>query len=256
MWERREFTLAIPQAELQAQHRNTVLGNLWHLLDPLIQVAVYYLVFHKLLDITRGVDNIVGFLAVGVFIWHFTMKSTKSGARSITSNEGLLRAVSFPRAILPVSAVSAELMAFSYALVAMFGAVALLTEAVPGWTWLLIVPIVAIQTAFNLGLAMFFARVADRFRDILQVLPYTLRVTGYASGVIFPIELRLRDLPSLRAVMDYNPAYVFLKTARGAILDNVAPTPREWAVLAAWSVGMLVIGFLFFLGREHEYGRA
>ncbi|MPZ73400.1 MAG: ABC transporter permease [Nitriliruptorales bacterium] len=255
MWERREFATAIPRAELQAQHRNTVLGSLWHLLDPFIQVAVYWLVFAKILGVTRGVDNIVGFLAIGVFMWHFTTKAVKSGAKSITSNEGLVRAISFPRAILPLTAVLAEFFAFGFAMVAMFVAV-LITGEVPGWTWLLIVPLVGIQLVFNLGFGLLFARVADHFRDILQVLPYTLRIIGYMSGVLFPIERRLRNLPELRGVMDYNPAYLFMKTARAAILDNAAPTPREWGVMAIWAVGALLVGFLFFLGREHEYGRA
>lgn len=255
IWERRQLAIAIPQAEMQSQHRNTVLGNVWHLLDPIFLVGIYYVVFGLLLDISRGVDNLVGFLAIGVFIWHFTTKAVKQGAKSITSNEGLVRSISFPRAILPLSAVSAEFMAFLYALVAMFGVV-LLTGEVPNWTWLLIVPIVLIQLVFNVGLALFFARVTDHFRDVLQVLPYSLRIIGYMSGVLFPIERRLEDLPTLRMIMEYNPAYVFMKTARGAVLDDVLPTGQEWAVMVGWSVGLLILGFFFFLGREHEYGRA
>lgn len=255
IWERRQLAIAIPQAEMQSQHRNTVLGNVWHLLDPIFLVGIYYVVFGLLLDVSRGVDNLVGFLAIGVFIWHFTTKSVRQGAKSITSNEGLVRSISFPRAILPLAAVSAEFMAFLYALIAMFAAV-LLTGEVPAWTWLLIGPIVLVQMVFNLGLALFFARVADHFRDVLQVLPYSLRVMGYVSGVLFPIEQRLDELPRLRAAMEFNPAYVFMKTARGAVLDDVLPTAMEWAVMCGWAAGLLLVGFLFFLGREHEYGRA
>ena len=257
LWERREFAIAIPRAELHAQHRNTALGNLWHLLDPAIQVLVYWLVFAKILGVTRGIEggNIVGFLAIGVFVWHFTTKSVRQGAKSITSNEGLVRAIAFPRALLPASVVMAELYAFGYALVAMFAAV-IITGEVPHWAWLVIVPILMIQVVFNLGLALMFARMADSFRDILQILPYTLRIVGYMSGVLFPIEKRLEQLPELAIAMDYNPAYLFMKTARDAILYDRLPLARHWAVLAAWAVGLLIIGFLFFLGREHEYGRA
>ena len=257
LWERREFAIAIPRAELHAQHRNTALGNLWHLLDPAIQVLVYWLVFAKILGVTRGIEggNIVGFLAIGVFVWHFTTKSVRQGAKSITSNEGLVRAIAFPRALLPASVVMAELYAFGYALAAMFVAV-IITGEVPHWTWLVIVPILLIQVVFNLGLALMFARMADSFRDILQILPYTLRIIGYMSGVLFPIEKRLDQLPELAIVMDYNPAYLFMRTARDAILYDRLPLARHWAVLVAWAVGLLIIGFLFFLGREHEYGRA
>lgn len=255
MWDRREFALAIPRAQLQAQHRNNVLGGLWHLLDPFMLIGIYYLIFGKLLGVTRGTDNLVGFLAIGVFAWHFTTKSVRQAAKSITSNEGLVRAIAFPRAILPLAAVIAEFMAFLYALVAMF-IVVLLTGETPSWHWLVVVPIVGVQFLFNMGAGMFFARVADHFRDVLQVLPYTLRVIGYMSGVLFPIERRLRQLPTLETIMDYNPAYLIMEIPRQAILDNQAPTFKQWGVLAAWAVVLMLIGFFFFLGREHEYGRA
>lgn len=254
IWARREFAVEIPRAALQAQHRNTVLGGLWHLLDPIILVGVYYVVFGIVLDVSRGVDNLVGFLAIGVFVYHFTTKSLRAGSKSITSNEGLVRAIAFPRAILPLSQVMAEFLALGYALIAMF-AVVLATGEEPAWTWLLIFPIIVIQFVFNLGAAMFFARLADHFRDITQVLPYTLRIIGYMSGVFIPMERRLADYPELLTLMQWNPFFLIMEMPREAILDNVVPPARDWAVFAAWGVVSLIIGFAFFLRREHEYGR-
>lgn len=254
LWDRRQFAMAIPAAELQAQHRNTALGNLWHLLDPLFSVAIWWLLFGVILNVTRGVDNVVGFLAIGVFVFHFTMKSVKSGARSITSNEGLLRAISFPRAILPLSVVFAEFLALGYALSAMF-VVVLLTGERPALTWLLIVPMLFFQFLFNAGLTLFMARLADHFRDVVQIAPYWMRVWGMLSGIFYPVARRLADRPRLFAVMQVNPAYLFMELPRRAILDNAAPTAREWITLAVWAVATLIIGFLFFVARENEYGR-
>lgn len=256
LWARREFAVAIPEAQLRARNRNTVLGNLWHLLDPLLMVGIYYLVFGVILDVSRGVDNFVGFLAIGVFVFHFTSKSVRAGAKSLTTNEGLVRSISFPRAILPLSVVLSELASLLFAFVAMYGVV-LLTGEEPGWTWLLLAPIVALQLLFNVGLALFMARVTSHFRDVLQVLPYTLRVWGYLSGVFYDPVVRLSDRhPVLLSVLELNPAYLFMHLARQAILQNSAGTLRQWGLLAAWSVVTLVAGFFFFLRREHEYGRA
>ena len=133
LWDRREFAMEIPRAELQAQHRHTALGGFWHLLDPLISVGIWWLLFGVILNVTRGVDNVVGFLAIGVFAWHFTMRSIKQGSRAITSNEGLLRSISFPRAILPLSVVLAEVISLGYALIAMF-AIVLITGEELSWT--------------------------------------------------------------------------------------------------------------------------
>jgi teichoic acid transport system permease protein len=254
LWERRHFAMAIPSAQLQAQHRNTVLGGLWHLLDPMVNVLVWWLMFGVILDVTRGVDNLIGFLAVGVFVFQFTTSSVKSGGRALSSNEGLIRAISFPRAILPMSVVLSELMSLMYAFIAMFGIV-LVTGETPSWTWFAIVPIILLQLPFNAGLALAMARIGDRFRDVLQVLPYGLRVWGILSGMIAPIERRLGDHPALLAIMTFNPAFLYMDMARSAILDNELPPASQWLTITAWGVGMLVVGFLFFLQREQEYGR-
>lgn len=254
LWDRRQLAMAIPSAELQAQHRNTALGGLWHLLDPLISVGIWWLLFGVILNVTRGVDNVVGFLAIGVFAYHFTMRSVKAGTRAITSNEGLLRAISFPRAILPLSVVFAEVMTLGYALAAMY-TVVLITGEEPGWTWGLVFPVFFFQFLFNTGLALFMARMADHLRDLTQLVPYGLRVWGMLSGVFYPVTKRLEGHPLLFDIMQFNPAYLFMELPRRAILDNAAPTAQQWSILIAWSIVMLVVGFFFFLRRENEYGR-
>jgi teichoic acid transport system permease protein len=254
LWERRQFAMAIPRAQLQAQHRDTALGGVWHLVDPLISVGIWWLLFGQILQVNRGVDNLVGFLAVGVFAYHFTQNSAKQGARSIISNENLVRAISFPRAILPLSVVFAEFMSLGYAFSAMF-VIVLFTGETPSWTWLLLAPMVFFQLLFNAGFAMAFARLGDHFRDIAQMVPYGVRVWGMLSGVFFPVEDRLKDHPALFEVMQYNPAYLFMHLPREAILYNNAPTAREWLTLGIWGVAALVLGFLFFVRRENQYGR-
>ena len=254
IWARREFALEIPRAELSAPHRNTVLGGLWHVLNPLMLVGVYYVIFGIFVRSDRGIDNFVGFLAVGVFVFHFTTKSAQAGARSIIGNEGLLRAVSFPRAILPISVVLSEFAALLYAMTAMF-AIVLMTGERPGWTWLLIAPISLLQLFFNLGLAMFVARLADHFRDILQVVPYTLRIWGYASGVFYDPLQRAAEYPALIGIIKANPAFLYMHLSRRALLDNAPPTLQEWAVLAGWGLAACLGGLLFFVAKEHHYGR-
>jgi teichoic acid transport system permease protein len=253
LWARREFALAIPSAELAAEHSNMVLGGLWHLLNPLIQILVYYLIFGVILGVDRGVDNFIGFLAVGVFIFHFTSRSFTAGARSITSNESLLRTISFPRAILPIAAVLSELASFGYALIAMVG-VLLVTGETVSWHWLLIIPVIILQMLFNTGAACFMARTSTHFRDIQQVLPFVLRMWLYTSGVMWPIS-RLTDVrPDLLWIMELNPAYAFMELTRFAVLENEVGPANLWWSAGLWAVGSLTLGFTFFRARENDYG--
>lgn len=253
LWLRRELAIAIPSAELHAAHRNTVLGGAWHVLNPILQIAVYYLIFGLIIGADRGVENFIGFLAIGVFVFHFTSRSLTAGAKSITSNEPLMRSISFPRAILPMAAVFSEFAAFGYAAVTMV-AVVLLTGETLWWTWLLIVPITALQLLFNLGAAFFMARLSSHFRDIQQVLPFVLRMWLYLSGVLWPISRLVEKAPDLVWLMDLNPAFAYMQLVRAATMDNELGPPQLWLSATAWAVGSLILGFIFFRARENEYG--
>lgn len=263
IWRRREFAWAVPLNELRAQNMDTVLGNLWHLLNPLLLVGVYWVVFGAILDISAsdrapGLPDIpyVAFLAIGVFLFQYSQKCTIQGAKSIVSNVGLIRSMQFPRAILPLSAVIQETIALMPALVLMF-IVVLIFGVTPNPAWLLIIPIVMLQAVFNLGAAMYVARFTDYFRDLQNVLPYVFRLLFYLSGVIFPAERFLTEengLEQYLVLFDINPLYAFITAARDAILQG-AVDPILWISMTVWSVVLVVTGFFYFRADEHRYGR-
>ena len=254
IWNRREFAWAVPLNELRAQNMDTVLGNLWHLLNPLLLVGVYWLVFGTILDVSnRGLPGIpyVAFLSVGIFLFQYSQKCTIQGAKSIVGNVGLIRSMQFPRAILPLSAVIQETVALMPALGLMF-VVVILSGIPPSPLWIALVPLVALQALFNLGTAFFVARFTDYFRDLQNVLPYVFRLLFYVSGIIFPAT---RFVPEEYLILfDVNPWYAFVTAARDIIL-MAEIDPWRWLSAFAWTVVMLVSGFFYFRANEHRYGR-
>ena len=254
IWNRREFAWAVPVNELRAQNMDTVLGNLWHLLNPMMLVGVYWLVFDLILDVTeRGLPGIpyVAFLSVGIFLFQYSQKSTIQGAKSIVGNVGLIRSMQFPRAILPLSAVIQETVALMPALVLML-VVVLLSGIPPNPLWPLLVPLVAIQALFNLGAAFYVARFTDYFRDLQNVLPYVFRLMFYMSGVIFPASQFVPE--EYLIFFDINPLYAFVTAARDVILQGVFD-PWRWLSVLAWTLVLVTSGFFYFRANEHRYGR-
>ncbi len=252
IWHRRHYIWYVSKSNLRSRQINSVLGNLWHLLNPLLQIGVFFLFFGLVLDTTRGVDNFLGYLSVGVFVYSYSQKCAITGARSLVKYRGLMSMISFPRATLPITTTVTEALATIPPFAVMF-LVALVTGEPPALSWLLVVPFFLIQTAFNAGLALITARAVSHVADVQQVLPFIFRLGFYFSGVLFNVNAYVEG-KSYEIVFRLNPLYCFLEVYRGALLEG---TTIDWSLLAiavAWSVGILVIGFWWFRRAEDSYG--
>jgi teichoic acid transport system permease protein len=257
MWSRRDFIVAMPLEEVRSTHQNTLLGNVWHLGNPMLSVAVYYLVFGVILEANRGIDNYILWLMIGVFTFGLTQKTVLGGATSIAANQGLMRAIRFPRALLPVSVTISKLLTFGFEL-SVLAVVALVTGEGVSWRWLVLPVVLTLHSALNLGGAFFAARLNDAFRDVQQIIPFLFRLLIYVSGVMFPLEVYISgdNVPDyVRTMVNLNPLVVIIEAYRWVFLG----TGVELDLLAravTVSFLMLVAGFVYFRGAEHRYGRA
>lgn len=251
-WQRRSYVWYVATSELRSRQMNTVLGNLWHLLNPTLQIGVYYLVFGVILEVNRGVDNFIAFLTAGVFVYGLTQRSVMVGAGSIYRNRGLIRIVSFPRVLLPLTSTITEALAAvpSYALIVI---VPLLTGEPLRWTMLLLVPLFLVQTTFNSGAACIAARAASHVADVQQILPFLFRLGFYASGVLFNVQAYVHE-PRYRWMFELNPMYCFVTFGRWAVLGGDLD-PVIIASIAVWTIVSAGTGFLWFRRGEDQYGR-
>ncbi|MFJ5773684.1 ABC transporter permease [Streptomyces sp. NPDC093094] len=261
LWARRHFIAAFSTAKLTSQYSQAKLGQLWQVMTPLLNAAVYYLIFGVLLQTKRGVPDYVPFLVTGVFIWTFTQSSILAGTRAISGNLGLVRALHFPRAALPISFCLQQLQQLLFSMAAL--AVILLGFGVPpAASWVLAVPALVLQFTFNAGMAMVLARLGARTPDLAQLMPFVLRTWMYASGVMFSIDHILRthtDLPSwVGTVLQLNPAAVYIDLMRFALIDSFHGSqlpPHVWALATGWALLAGVGGFIYFWKAEETYGR-
>ncbi|KXK61027.1 ABC transporter [Micromonospora rosaria] len=258
LWSYRHFIAAYANAKLVASFSNAKLGQLWQVLTPLTNAAVYYLIFGIVLEQNR-VPNFIAYLTTGLFIFNFTQTAVQNGTQSITNNLGLIRALHFPRACLPLAVVTTQLQQLMGAMVVLVGIVLVTGEPIT-WEWLLLVPTVLFQALFNAGLTMAVARMGAKVNDLKQIMPFVLRAWMYGSGVLYSVTLFEQSLPGWAArLVELNPALVYIELARVSLLEsapllNSSPT-QLWLVAAAWAVGMGIGGFLYFWRGEQEYGR-
>ena len=256
LWQRREFAWSIAVGNLRSQHLDTALGNLWHVVNPLLLIGVYWLVFGVLLEgLDRGVDNFVGFLAVGIFVFNYCQRSISSGASSIVSNIGLIRSLQFPRAVLPISAVIQQLLAFGSGIVVML-VMLVATGEPPQLSWFMLAPLVLVATLFSVGGALIAARLTDQIRDVQNVLPYIFRLLFYLSGVLYSVDAFVDDERLLRLFL-FNPFYDLVSIARHHLMaSHEEPLITwMWLVVSTMTVLFVLVGTTFFRAGEKAYGR-
>ncbi|MFF8903313.1 ABC transporter permease [Streptomyces olivaceoviridis] len=260
LWARRHFIGAFATAKLTAQYSQAKLGQVWQVMTPLLNAAVYYFIFGVLLGTKHNVPDYVPFLVTGVFVWTFTQSSIMAGTRAISGNLGLVRALHFPRAALPISFALQQLQQLLFSMAALV--VILLCFGVPvSASWVLALPTLALQFTFNAGVSMVMARMGAKTPDIAQLMPFVLRTWMYVSGVMWSIDKLADkdDLPHIVTVLlEINPAAVYLDLMRFALIDSFHASqlpPHVWAAAIGWALAAGIGGFIYFWKAEETYGR-
>lgn len=254
LWDFRSFIHFDSRSRIAGATSTNALGRLWMVLNPILDGAAYFLVFGLILQAGRNIENFIGYLVVGVFLFRYTSQAITNGSRSISGNLSIVRAFRFPRATLPIATNLRELLLFLPTLAVM---VVLILAIPPSeditWRWLLLVPLLAVQTLFNLGLSLLLARVVARWADFANLITFGTRIWLYLSAVFFSVD-RFESHPGLLTAMHLNPMYCVLDIARQSLLYASDADPMRWVVLLAWTAVLLLVGMLVFWSAEESYG--
>ena len=269
-WERREFAFNLAHGQFRAQHMDTALGNLWQLINPVLLIAIYYLIFGVLLQRGGGTgedsiapSNYIGFLSVGVFVYSYQQRTISAGASAIVNNLGLIRSLQFPRAVLPAATVIKEVLGFSASFVVMLLVMLATGEGLHvNMLWFPVAFV--LLTAFAFGGALVTARMTEAVRDVRNVLPFVFRLLFYLSGVLYDPHRLLGNSDRARELLErfewvllLNPFYVYASLARESMMSSYSPPQMTgmWISAVAWAVVALAFGLWYFLGAEKKYGR-
>lgn len=253
LWEYREFAMTVPLGQLEARNQDKLLGKAWYLLNPMLLVAIYYLVFQVILGVEsrRGIENYLPFLTVGVIAYTYTRATANAGAASVRRGRRMVQSILFPRAILPLGSTIAQTVTYLWALGAMIVLVLIMGER-PTWLWLLIPVVLIVQGIMNVGLACYAARFTFEFPDFGNLLPFMLRLGIYVSGVLIPINPDIVANDRLRFWMQINPIYNVIEMTRQAVLGSRIEA-RVWLMGTAWALLLMITGFLYFRRAEDRY---
>ncbi|NJP32634.1 ABC transporter permease [Micromonospora thermarum] len=258
LWAYRHFISAYAHAKVTASFSQARLGQLWQVLTPLTNAAVYFLIFGVILNTSGEVENFIAYLCVGLFVFTFTQSVALGGVQAITSHLGLIRALHFPRAALPFAITLTQFRHLVTAIVVLV-AIVLVTGEPITLEWLLVLPAMLLQTVFNVGLALALARAGSKMTDLKQVMPFVMRTWMYGSGVLYSVQNFAKHLPTWAATLvELNPLLIYIELFRHALMENAPLTsaaPRLWLLATVWALLVGIGGFVYFWRGEKEYGR-
>lgn len=254
---RKDFIVALAKYRIEAENQRQRLGMLWVVLKPLLNAAVFGLVFGILMKSRQSTPDFIEFLLIGVFMFEFFSSCLGAGAKSITGNRALVQSLAFPRMALPISVVTQKFLQLIPPMLLLI-VILLVLKHPPQWNWLLMVPLLGFYYLFCLGIALITARLTVHFRDLTNLLPFITRFFFYTTGIFFSFDVRFEDHPQLVHAMEFQPVYAFLSLARELLLDSdelYDVRMQLWPIVAAWSVGLLVVGVIYFWAAEERYGQ-
>ena len=250
MRSRKEFVLELSRAEREEEHLDTVFGQLWSVISPLLSAGVYYLFIFVVQGGHQGPEFFLHLVA-GIFIFEFVSTAATRGANSIIRAGALINNTSFPRALLPLTDV---LTAFRVFIPAMFVyAVFQIALQVPtSFAALQAVPALLLIILFTSGLAMFAAAAQVYFRDTQALMPFILRLTMFASPVLYYPE-QAKALFDGRLLTTLNPIFCMVQIFSGSLVRGDTFDLWTWLIAIFWAVISFVGGFWFLVTREGEF---
>lgn len=253
LWGSRHFVLYDARVRLSVSQEHTLLGKVWLVLNPVLLGLTFLLIFGLLLDTSRGIDNFIAYLLVGIMMFTYSSRAIVAGSRSMATGRTLIRGFSFPRAALPLSINLRELMSQGFVLLAMVGMVLVIPPLEPiTWRWLLVIPVVALQTVFNWGFGMLMAPLVHRVPDVGNLLSFMMRLWMYTSGIFYD-PLQYIDDERWLVLFEANPLYQVLSVTRDCLLYAVTPSWQSWTYLVVASLGTWLLGLWVFWRNEESY---
>ncbi|WP_078555866.1 ABC transporter permease [Bacillus alkalicellulosilyticus] len=247
---RKDLLVYLVKSGLKAEHRNSYLGYFWWLLDPLLNVVVYYFLVAIILG--RGGENYAVFLVIGLVVWRWMITTVNTSAKAITKYSSIINQVYLPKSIFPLAVSSTQVFNFSFGLI-VIAIFLVIFGVVPGWQIVFLPLIILIQLVFLIAISLFVSYICVFVRDIDNILTHILRLFFYASPIIW----EGRELPpEFSWVVQVNPVALILNAYRDVIMYQRVPEFTGIVIIGIVSI-ISIVGLLYYYNRnEHKIIKA
>jgi len=246
VWQYRDLLLLFVKRDVVTVYKQTVLGPLWYLIQPLFTAITFTIIFNNVAGISTGTVPPFLFNLAGITVWNYFTACLNGTSNTFGANAGIFGKVYFPRLIVPISIVISNLIKFGiqflifiafYVFYYLKGATVGLNGSFVFFPFLIV-----LMGVLGLGLGMFISSLVTKYRDFSNLIGFGVQLLMYLSAVMYPMALIKEKLPSYGWLVQYNPLAYIIETARHMLLDV--------GQISIWGLGytFLVTVAVFFVG--------
>jgi lipopolysaccharide transport system permease protein len=252
LWRYRELLYFLTWRDILVRYKQAVIGIAWAVLQPVLQMIVFTVVFNMALGIKSPASDVpyAVFAFTGLLPWNFFAGALSRSGMSLVGNAGLLTKVYFPRLVIPISAVLAGLVDLGIAFVVLIGLMAAYQIA-PTWHIVFLPFFILLGFATALSVSLWLSALNVLYRDVQYVIPFLVQLWMFVSPVIYPIS----DIPAgpLRVAFALNPMTSVIGGFRWALLGQQFPSGGYIWISSAVVLVLLVSGLYYFKRMERTF---
>jgi lipopolysaccharide transport system permease protein len=255
IWDYRDLLNLLVKRDLTAIYKQTILGPLWFVIQPLLTTVVFTIIFGKVANIpTEGVPHFVFYMS-GIIFWNYFQGVLNHGAGSLVGNTNVLSKVYFPRLIIPLSGVFVNLahLALNFVLfLGFYGWFMFSGSNMAPNGWLFLLPLLILQCGLmGLGFGLWISAVTIKYRDLKFALPFLIQLWMYATPIVYPASLVVT--PIYKFVLWLNPMTAVVEFSRYGFTGS--GTPLLSGLVLSWGVTLLVLisGLFIFNNVQRNF---
>lgn len=256
VWQYRDLMLLFVRRDFVSQYKQTILGPVWHIIQPVLTTIMFLLVFGKIANIkTDGIEGVLFYMS-GITIWNYFSSAFVSTSNTFVSNAHIFGKVYFPRLVLPLSVVISNIVKFAiqFSILMLVMLWYYFIKGTPlyfGLSWLLIPVLVFMMAGYGLGLGIIISSLTTKYRDFNVLVTFGVQLLMYATPVAYPLSF-IRKM-SFAPFIEWNPLSPLVEGFRYALFQTEGFRPESLWYSAAVMVVTLVAGVILFRRVERTF---
>jgi lipopolysaccharide transport system permease protein len=246
--EYRDLFFFLVWRDIKILYAQTILGFSWAILQPLVEIAIFTVVFGKVAKVsTDGIPYLL-FATVALIPWQYMSQAMTHASQSLVSGQNMLGKVYFPRLIYPLTPVLAKLVDFAISMLILI-AVLIFYRVTPTWNILLFPLFLMLMMSISIGVGAWLSAMAIRFRDVRHAMPFVIRMLMFTAPIVYSAS---RIPEKYRIIYSMNPVVAVIEGFRACFLGTPMPWMFIWPGIIT-TVVILISGVAYFQRMEHVF---